>query len=107
MTQPVLSGLTLDAIQGEATRARYSGDRYSLLSRPAGSTGAGVGAGTRLALLTGELGNVARALTREATTPGDVDAARTELELTLLRVAAGAAMWVEALTAREAEGAQS
>ncbi|MFL6074332.1 MAG: hypothetical protein ACJ73S_13130 [Mycobacteriales bacterium] len=87
VTRLALSGLTLDAIQAEATRAHLRHGTHSLLNPDMSD-------GERLAILTEEIGEVAHALTYDSGT----DDTGIELQIELIQVAAVAASWVEALT---------
>ena len=80
-----LTSLTLNAIQAEALRAHCRDSENSILSEEMPDCG-------RLAILVQEIVEVAHALNCE----GD----KTKLEIELIRVAAAAATWIEALTTR-------
>ena len=80
----VLSELTLDAIQAEATNAHLKHGEHSMLSPNYSS-------GDRLAILMEEVGEVAHELTY------DQDGDRGKLVRELIQVAAMAATWIEAL----------
>ena len=80
----VLSGLTLNAIQAEATRAHLKHGAHSML-------GPHYSSGDRLAILVEEVGEVAHELTY------DQDGDKTKLVRELVQVAAMAASWVEAI----------
>ena len=80
-----LTSLTLAAIQAEAFRRHCRHAERSVLSKDMPN-------GQRLAILVEEVGDVARALTRNDDTTG--------LEVELIHVAAVAASWVEALNTR-------
>lgn len=80
----VLSGLTLDAIQAEATRAHIRHGSKSML-------GTCYTNHERLAILVEEVGEVAHELTYDQT--GDKD----KLVIELIQVAAMAATWIEFL----------
>lgn len=80
----VLSGLTLDAIQAEATRAHTKHGPNSML-------GTGYSSHERLAILVEEVGEVAHELTYDQS--GDASALVKEL----IQVAAMAATWIEYL----------
>jgi hypothetical protein len=82
--QLVLSGLTLSAIQAEATRAHLKHGEHSML-------GPQYTAHERLAILVEEVGEVAHELTY------DQDGDRDKLVKELIQVAAMAASWVECL----------
>lgn len=84
----VLSGLTLSAIQAEATRARLKHGEHSML-------GAQVSNDRRLAILTEEVGEVARELNDAEIEGRPVD--RDKLVKELIQSAAMCASWVEAL----------
>jgi hypothetical protein len=84
----VLSQLTLDAIQAEATRAHLRHGANSML-------GTGHSHGDRLAILTEETGEVARELNEARIGGRDID--RDHLVTELTQVAAMAATWIEAL----------
>lgn len=86
----VLSPLTLDAIQAEATRAHLRHGMYSMLSPTYDS-------GQRLAILMEEVGEVAHELTYDAGGPGVGEGRRDQLVKELIQVAAMAASWVEHL----------
>lgn len=89
----VLSPLTLDAIQAEATRAHLRHGEHSMLGRHYSS-------GDRLAILVEEVGEVAHELTYDQGGPIDVGR-RDELVKELIQVAAMAASWVEYLEGGE------
>lgn len=80
----VLSPLTLDAIQAEATRAHLKHGQNSML-------GEQYTAHERLAILVEEVGEVAHELTY------DQDGDPTKLVKELIQVAAMAASWIEVL----------
>src|ERR1035441_490252 len=80
----VLSGLTLNAIQAEATRAHLRHGENSMM-------GTRYSSGDRLAILVEEVGEVAHELTY------DQDADRDKLVKELIQVSAMAATWVEFL----------
>ena len=80
----VLSELTLDAIQAEATNAHLKHGEHSML-------GPRYSSGDRLAILVEEVGEVAHELTY------DQDGDRSKLVRELIQVAAMAASWVEAI----------
>ena len=82
----VLSQLTLDAIQAEATRAHLVHGEHSML--------AGSDNDRRYRILAEEAGEVARVL-NEAEIQGTLD--RDHLVQELTQVAAMAATWIEAL----------
>ena len=86
----VLSPLTLDAIQAEATRAHLKHGQNSML-------GEQYSPHERLAILVEEVGEVAHELTY------DQDGDRVKLVKELIQVAAMAASWIEVLEG----GAQS
>jgi hypothetical protein len=86
----VLSQLTLDAIQAEATRAHLKHGEYSML-------GPNYSSGDRLAILVEEVGEVAHELTYDLGGPGVGEGRREELVKELIQVAAMAASWVEVL----------
>ena len=90
MTGPVLSALTLDAVQAEATRAHLKHGRHSML-------GGAVSETDRLAILTQKVGEVARALNeyRLGNLADDNWKGRRVREL--IQVAAAALSWVEHL----------
>ena len=90
MTGPVLSGLTLDAVQAEATRAHQRHGRHSMLGDANSET-------DRLAILTQKVGEVARELNdyRLGNLADDDWKARRVKEL--IQVAAAAISWVEHL----------
>jgi hypothetical protein len=85
MTSLVLSALTLDAIQYEATRAHLNHGDHSMLSPFYTSE-------QRLAILVEEIGEVAHELTYDA--GGD---RQGKLVRELIQVAAVAATWVESI----------
>ena len=90
MTAPVLSGLTLDAVQAEATRAHLLHGRHSMLGGANSET-------DRLAILTQKVGGVARELNEYRLgnlNDNDWKARRVE---ELIQVAAMALSWVEHL----------
>jgi NTP pyrophosphatase (non-canonical NTP hydrolase) len=89
----VLSDLTLSAIQAEATRARLKHGDHSMLGPKSDDR--------RLAILTEEVGEVARELNDAEIDGREVD--RDKLVKELIQVGAMAASWVEAL---EGEGAR-
>jgi hypothetical protein len=80
----VLSPLTLNAIQAEATRAHLKHGEHSML-------GPHYSSGDRLAILVEEVGEVAHELTY------DQDGDRSKLVKELIQVAAMAATWIEYL----------
>jgi hypothetical protein len=84
----VLSDLTLSAIQAEATRAHLKHGEHSML-------GANVSDDRRLAILTEEVGEVARELNDAAIDGRPVD--RDKLVKELIQTGAMCASWVEAL----------
>ena len=84
----VLSGLTLDAIQAEATRAHLRHGGHSML-------GPSQTDDRRLAILTEEVGEVARELNDAAIEGRPAD--RDKLVNELIQVSAMAASWVEYL----------
>jgi hypothetical protein len=86
----VLSELTLQAIQAEATRAHLRHGEHSMLSPSYTS-------GQRLAILVEEVGEVAHELTYDSGGPGVGEGRREELVQELVQVAAMAASWIEAL----------
>jgi hypothetical protein len=89
----VLSELTLDAIQAEATNAHLKHGVHSML-------GPHYSSGDRLAILMEEVGEVAHELTYDQCDPDDPDAderSRSKLVRELIQVAAMAASWVEVL----------
>lgn len=98
MSDLVLSELTLDAIQAEATRAHLKHGENSML-------GAGQTDDRRLAILTEEVGEVAKELNdaaiRQSAYPSTAAAVgtldRDALVKELIQVAAMAATWIEAL----------
>ena len=87
---PVLSDLTLSAIQAEATRAHLRHGEHSMLRGRYTS-------GDRLAILVEEVGEVARELTYDQGGPGTGEGRRDELIRELIQVAVMAATWVEYL----------
>ena len=89
-----LSGLTLNAIQAEATRAHLRHGDYSMLSPH-------YSASDRLAILMEEVGEVAHALTYGQGGPGVGRYDKDKLEKELIQVAAVAATWIEQLNAKE------
>lgn len=90
MTALVLSDLTLNAVQAEATRAYLKHGDHSMLSPVCSS-------GDRLAILMEEVGEVAHELTYDQDGPGVGEGRRDELVKELIQVAAMAASWVEFL----------
>jgi hypothetical protein len=84
----VLSGLTLTAVQAEATRAHLKHGEHSML-------GAQVSDDRRLAILTEKVGEVARELNDTEIAGRAVD--RDKLVKELIQSAAMCASWVEAL----------
>ena len=80
----VLSALTLNAIQAEATRAHLKHGEHSML-------GPHYTSGDRLAILVEEVGEVAHEMTY------DQDGDRGKLVRELIQVAAMAATWIEYL----------
>lgn len=80
----VLSGITLSAVQAEATRAHLRHGEHSML-------GPNYTSGDRLAILVEEVGEVAHELTY------DQDGDRDKLVKELIQVAAMALTWVEHL----------
>jgi hypothetical protein len=80
-----LTALTLNAIQAEALRAHCLHGEHSILSKEMPDC-------ERLAILVQEIVDVAHVLNCE----GD----KTKLEIELIRLAAVAATWIEALTTR-------
>jgi hypothetical protein len=86
----VLSPLTLNAIQAEATRAHLKHGEHSML-------GTRYSSGDRLAILVEEVGKVAHELTYDQGGPGVGEGRRDELVKELIQVAAMAASWVEHL----------
>jgi hypothetical protein len=84
----VLSGLTLSAIQAEATRAHLKHGDNSMLGPNATDD-------RRLAILTEEVGEVARELNDAAIDGRPVD--RDKLVKELIQTGAMCASWVEAL----------
>lgn len=86
----VLSQLTLNAIQAEATRAHLRHGEHSML-------GTGYSSGDRLAILVEEVGEVAHELTYDQGGPSVGEGRRDELVKELIQVAAMAASWVEFL----------
>ncbi len=86
----VLSGLTLDAIQAEATRAHLKHGDYSML-------GTRYSQSDRLAILTEEVGEVAHELTYDQGGPGVGHYNKEALVKELIQVAAMAASWIEFL----------
>jgi len=80
----VLSPLTLNAIQAEATRAHLKHGEHSML-------GPRYSSGDRLAILVEEVGEVAHELTY------DQDGDQSKLVKELIQVAAMAATWIEYL----------
>ncbi|HUK72221.1 MAG TPA: hypothetical protein VLW50_26215 [Streptosporangiaceae bacterium] len=86
--RPVLSGLTLAAIQAEATRAHIKHGEHSML-------GTAYSSGERLAILMEEVGEVAHELTYDQGGAGE--GRRDELVKELIQVAAMAATWIEYL----------
>jgi hypothetical protein len=88
--KPILSELTLNAIQTEATRAYLRWGEQSIL-------GAAITEDARLAILTEEVGEVARELNEDRLgicEPGEWKAKRVK---ELIQVAAMAATWIEHL----------
>ena len=90
MTGPVLSGLTLDAVQAEAARAYLRHGRHSML-------GGANSESDRLAILTGEVGEVARELNEYRLGNLDGDDWKSRRVRELIQVAAMALSWVEHL----------
>lgn len=88
MTQPVLSQLTLNAIQAEATRAHIVHGKYSMLGDEYTDT-------QLLAILMEEVGEVAHELTYDAGGPSVGEGDPDKLVKELIQVAAAAASWVE------------
>ncbi len=86
----ILSRLTLDAIQAEATRAHLKHGDYSML-------GSRYSQSDRLAILTEEVGEVAHELTYDQGGPGVGRYDRDKLVRELVQVAAMAATWIEHL----------
>lgn len=86
----VLSEITLNAIQAEATRAHLKHGEYSMLSEKYTS-------GQRLAILVEEVGEVAHELTYDQGGAGVGEGRRDELVKELIQVAAMAASWIEAI----------
>jgi len=86
----VLSPLTLNAIQAEATRAHLKHGEHSML-------GPHYTSGDRLAILVEEVGEVAHELTYDQGGPGVGEGRRDELVKELIQVAAMAASWIEYL----------
>jgi hypothetical protein len=86
--KPVLSDLTLSAIQAEATRAHLKHGEHSMLGPQASDD-------RRLAILTEEVGEVARELNDAEIEGRPVD--RDKLVKELIQSAAMCASWVEAL----------
>jgi hypothetical protein len=87
---PVLSQLTLNAIQAEATRAYLKHGEHSML-------GPRYSSGDRLAILVEEVGEVAHELTYDQGGPAAGEGRRDELVKELIQVAAMAASWIEYL----------
>jgi hypothetical protein len=88
----ILSDLTLSAVQAEATRAYLLHGDHSML-------GAAVTESDRLAILTEEIGEVARELNEDRL--GNLDGDWKDRRVKeLLQVAAMALSWVEALEGR-------
>ena len=85
---PVLSDLTLSAVQAEATGAHAKHGEHSML-------GPGYSSGDRLAILVEEVGEVAHELTY------DQDGDQDKLVKELIQVAAMALTWVEHLEDRK------
>ena len=90
MTGPVLSALTLDAVQAEATRAHQQHGRHSML-------GGAVSESDRLAILTEEIGEVAHELDEYRLGNRDDDDWKARRVRELIQVAAAALSWVEHL----------
>jgi hypothetical protein len=90
MSDLVLSDLTLNAIQAEATRAHLLHGEHSMM-------GPRYSSGDRLAILVEEVGEVAHELTYDMGGPGVGEGRRAELVKELIQVAAMAASWVEYL----------
>jgi NTP pyrophosphatase (non-canonical NTP hydrolase) len=88
----VLSGPTLSAIQAEATRAHLKHGEHSMLGPKTNDR--------RLAILTEEVGEVARELNDAEIDGRPVD--RDKLVRELIQVGAMAATWVEALEGQAA-----
>lgn len=86
----ILSDLTLDAIQVEATRAHLHHGEHSMLSTAYTNA-------QRLAILVEEVGEVAHELTYDAGGPGVGEGRQDELVRELVQVAAMAASWIEYL----------
>ena len=86
----VLSELTLNAIQAEATRAHLKHGEHSML-------GTRYSASDRLAILVEEVGEVAHELTYDQGGPGVGRYDRDKLVKELIQVAAMAASWIEQL----------
>lgn len=84
----LLSGLTLDAIQAEATRAHLRHGEHSML-------GQAVTDDRRLSILTEEVGEIARELNDAAIEGRPVN--RDQLVKELIQAGAMCASWVEAL----------
>ena len=93
MTDPVLSALTLDAVQAEATRAHLLHGRHSMLGGANSET-------DRLAILTEEVGEVARELNDYRLGNRDDDDWKARRVKELIQVAAAALSWVEHLEGR-------
>jgi hypothetical protein len=89
-THLVLSDLTLNAVQAEATKAYLRHGDHSML-------GAAVTESDRLAILTEEVGEVARELNEDRLGNLDGDDWRDRRVKELLQVAAMALTWVEHL----------
>lgn len=86
----VLSQLTLNAIQAEATHAHLKHGEYSMLGNHYSSS-------DRLAVLVEEVGEVAHELTYDQGGPGVGRYDKGKLEKELIQVAAMAATWIEQL----------
>jgi len=93
MSDLVLSDITLSAVQAEATRAHLRHGDHSML-------GAAVTESDRLAILTEEVGEVARELNEDRLGNLPVDEWRDRRVKELIQVAAMALSWVEALEGR-------
>lgn len=91
----VLSNLTLNAIQAEATRAHLRHGAHSML-------GPHYTPSDRLAILVEEVGEVAHELTYDQGGPGVGRFDKDRLENELIQVAAMAATWIEQLNQAEA-----
>src|ERR1700733_4392890 len=88
--RPVLSDITLAAIQAEATRAHLKHGEHSML-------GPNYSSGERLAILVEEVGEVAHELTYDQGGPAVGEGRRDELVKELIQGAAMDASWVEFL----------